>query len=177
MATPEQSRPPRTGPEPDGLARSVPEPTHEHLGPEPEENRPGHHPPEEQDQPPLDDFAAKFGIPPESPGDDEPADEPAPPTSVAGRDAEGEARTETADGPGSGAEASESDTDESDTDEPDSARPRDAEPEAVERKGRAPLPRPVRAVWVVTVRRGVLPALGGVRSATVALERVVRRTL
>ena len=30
-------------------------------GPVPPENQPGHHPPEEQDKPPLDKFAAKLG--------------------------------------------------------------------------------------------------------------------
>lgn len=30
-------------------------------GPVPEDNRPGHHPDHEQDQPPLDDFAARLG--------------------------------------------------------------------------------------------------------------------
>jgi hypothetical protein len=31
------------------------------TGPVPEDNRPGHHPDHDQDQPPLDDFAARFG--------------------------------------------------------------------------------------------------------------------
>lgn len=35
------------------------------AGPVPEDNLPGHHPPEEQDKPPLDRFAARLGVPPE----------------------------------------------------------------------------------------------------------------
>ncbi|MCD9624269.1 hypothetical protein [Rhabdothermincola salaria] len=163
MATPEQSRPPRTGPAPDSLARSVPEPSPDHLGPEPEENRPGHHPAEEQDQPPLDDFAAKFGIPPEVPSDDGGVGSDA----AEARSDDGEARSADAPSRGrgraseaSGASAGHEDVSD---DDPDSAG--------------GHLPRQVRTVWVVTARRGVLPALGGVRAVTDALERIVRRTL
>ena len=79
MATPEQSRPARTGrTDLDARSRSVPE-THGPggLGPEPEDNQPRHHPPEEQDQPPLDDFAARLGIPSER--REEPAEAPGSP--------------------------------------------------------------------------------------------------
>lgn len=67
MATPEQSQPSQTGrTDLDARARSTPEPGGaDHLGPEPEENQPGHHPAEDQDKPPLDDFAARFGIVPD----------------------------------------------------------------------------------------------------------------
>lgn len=36
------------------------------AGPVPEDNQPGHHPPQEQDKPDLDAFAAKLGIPDET---------------------------------------------------------------------------------------------------------------
>jgi hypothetical protein len=35
-------------------------------GPIPDENRPGHHPPVEQDKPDLDDFAERLGVEPDS---------------------------------------------------------------------------------------------------------------
>ena len=161
MATPEQSRPPRTGPEPDSLARSVPEPSHDHIGPEPEDNRPGHHPPEEQDQPPLDDFAAKFGIPPQAPSDSassEPGEVPpesAPPWT--GPDVT--SPDSVARGPAAADEVD------------DGEHGEDSKAHAHR------LPRPVRTVWVVAVRWGVLPVLGGVRSASEGLERLVRRTI
>jgi hypothetical protein len=37
------------------------------TGPVPDENQPGHHPPEEQDKPDLDAFAAKLGADPKPP--------------------------------------------------------------------------------------------------------------
>ena len=65
MASPEQSRPGKTGrTDLDARARSASASSSEpdQFGPEPEANQPGHHPTEEQDQPPLDDFAARLGI-------------------------------------------------------------------------------------------------------------------
>jgi hypothetical protein len=38
----------------------------ETVGPVPEENQPGHQPAEDQDKPDLDQFAKRFGIPPEN---------------------------------------------------------------------------------------------------------------
>ena len=41
------------------------------LGPVPEDNQPGHHPPHEQDRPDLDAMAARLGtVPPRTPADD-----------------------------------------------------------------------------------------------------------
>ncbi|MEW6477500.1 MAG: hypothetical protein AB1679_35060, partial [Actinomycetota bacterium] len=37
------------------------------AGPVPPENQPGHHPPEEQDKPDLDAFAARLGTDPKAP--------------------------------------------------------------------------------------------------------------
>lgn len=56
------------------------------AGPVPPENQPGHHPDQEQDQPDLDDLAARFGIrhDPEGDGGDEPTSASAPRSS--GRD-------------------------------------------------------------------------------------------
>jgi hypothetical protein len=138
MATPEQSRPAQTGPtEPEARGRvdRGGDASLDHLSPVPEANQPGHHPPEEQDQPPLDDFAARFGI---VPGPDDGAPDPAVPDSL-------------------------------DT---------TASPAAVEQApaGRS-LPAPWRQCWSVTVRRGVLPVLGGVRAVTVVLEKAARESI
>jgi hypothetical protein len=161
MASPEQSQPARTGrTELDTRARSAPvsPSAPDQFGPEPEANQPGHHPPDEQDQPPLDEFASKFGIPPESPPSDTvseeaPVSEDSPITEDApvARDApiaEDAPVTEV---------------------EPD----RVAAPAA--RGLRAPAP--VRQVWSVTIRRCVLPTLGGVRVVTERLERAARSSI
>lgn len=160
MASPEQSHEGRTGrTELDDRARSVPGASGAgRFGPEPEENQPGHHPAEEQDRPPLDDFAAKFGIAPDSSGDaggTAPAPEARP-------DQDDDVRPEVS---SSG----------------DAARPAEAGDDGVaasrEAHGRHLVPEPVRRVWVVTVRRGLLPALGGIRSVTEALERAARDSI
>jgi hypothetical protein len=146
MASPEQSHEGRTGrTELDDRARSVPGSSGAgRFGPEPEENQPGHHPAEEQDRPPLDDFAAKFGIASDTTG--EAAEAEPPPGDRPGHD--DLARSEAAPPDGRGGA-----------------------------RGRHLLPDPVHRVWAVTVRRGVLPALGGIRSATDALERVARHSI
>jgi hypothetical protein len=155
MASPEQSQPGRTGrTELDTRARSAPvsPSAPDRFGPEPEANQPGHHPPEEQDQPPLDDFAARFGITPDSsPSDGGEQDTAAPP--------EGTGEQETAAPPEDGGDG-------------DGA----ASPEVAHRDD-APSSNPVRQVWSVAVRRCVLPALGGVRSLTVFIERAARDSI
>jgi hypothetical protein len=152
MASPEQSQPGRTGrTELDPRARSAPVPPSapDPFGPEPEANQPGHHPPEEQDKPPLDEFAARFGITPEVPPADGGEDDGAAPPSDSG-------------------EADEVD----ETEEVDEA----AAPEDADRD-EAPSSNPVRQVWSVAVRRCVLPVLGGVRSITVVIERAARDSI
>ncbi len=127
-------------------SRSVPEGTlqPDHFGPEPEDNQPGHHPVEEQDQPPLDEFAARFGITSESSSDDTDGNAGASPSD----DGTAQGAIESAQG------------DEHQT-----------------RERLRPVTAAVRRVWVVTVRWGVLPALGGVRSATDVMDRAACRTI
>lgn len=57
------------------------------TGAVPVDNQPGHHPPEEQDQPDLDAFAAKLGIPDEATGEvpEPPPDDRAIPAADTGR--------------------------------------------------------------------------------------------
>ncbi len=147
MAQPEQSQPSRTGrTDLDARSRSVPEATlqPDHFGPEPEDNQPGHHPVEEQDQPPLDEFAARFGITSEGSSADADDNAGASPSD----DGIAQGATESAHG---------------------------ADHQTGERF--RPVTAAVRRVWVVTVRWGVLPALGGVRSATDVMDRAARRTI
>ncbi|MGY6499756.1 MAG: hypothetical protein ACXIVQ_02490 [Acidimicrobiales bacterium] len=74
MGRPQDSRLQRSGNtplDPDHLETEIS--THPHAprdepggGPVPVENRPGHHPTEDQDKPDLDAFAERLGVPPES---------------------------------------------------------------------------------------------------------------
>lgn len=67
MGQPEIHRSGHTPLDPDAVPAMPPTPppgsTDRGPGQVPEDNRPGHHPEHDQDKPPLDDFAARLGIP------------------------------------------------------------------------------------------------------------------
>ena len=70
---PELARSAKTDLDPDhvetGLQGQKTPATGGETGPVPAENQPGHHPPEEQDKPDLDAFAARAGTDPKAPAD------------------------------------------------------------------------------------------------------------
>jgi hypothetical protein len=61
----------------------------------PEENQPGHHPPEEQDKPDLDAFAAKLGTDPKAPKATKARKVPAAPKASPAKEASGPAKRPT----------------------------------------------------------------------------------
>src|ERR1043165_3446355 len=68
---PELARSAKTDLDPDHVETGLqgqPKPkTGGETGPVPPDNQPGHHPPEEQDKPDLDKFAARLGVDPKAP--------------------------------------------------------------------------------------------------------------